>query len=49
MDGCNVSLGTFVPVVWVFLNVCPEAATINPFIESKQTWRGRNGNTSREA
>lgn len=32
-------MGTFLLVVWVFLNVCPEAAAINLFLESKQVHR----------
>lgn len=39
MDGYNVNLGKFLLLVWVFLNICPEAAAINPFLESKQTHR----------
>lgn len=34
-----MSLGTFFLVVWVFLNVCPEAAEIHLFLESKQVHR----------
>ena len=39
VDGYNVNLGKFLLLVWVFLNICPEAAAINPFLESKQTHR----------
>lgn len=41
MDGHNVSLDNFLLVIWVFLNVCPEAPAINPFLEAKQTHRER--------
>lgn len=40
MDGYNLSSGKFVLAVWVFLNMCPEAAAICPFLESKQAHRG---------
>lgn len=37
--------GQFHLLAWVFLNMCPEAAVINPFLESKQTQR--EGETAR--
>ena len=39
VDGYIVSLDTLFLVVWVFLNVCPEAAAINLFLESRQAHR----------
>lgn len=41
MDRYKVSLDTFLLVIWVFLNMCPEASVINPFLEAKQRhWEG---------
>lgn len=45
MDGHNGSLDNFLLVIWLFLNVCPEAPAINPFLEAKQTHRS-NGHAS---
>lgn len=41
MDGHNACLDNFLLVIWVFLDVCPEAPAINPFSEAKQTHRER--------
>lgn len=41
MDGYNVGLDKFLLVIWAFLNMCPEASAINPFLEAKRMhWKG---------